>query len=437
MARRVGVGYGVYRAKRALATPERKQAIDPAFQMKTASEVAETLGSMKGVLMKIGQLASFLDDGMPEHVRTALSQLQRAAPPMSAELAAGVVERELGAGPERVFAEWDPVPIAAASIGQVHRAVTKDGHAVAVKVQYPGVDEAMKADLDNMGPLKAMMGVLFPSLDPEPVAAELRARLVEELDYRLEAANQTLFADWYAGHPFISVPAVIESLSGARVLTTELASGVPFDEMEQWDQREKDLAAETLFRFVFRSLYRFNAFNGDPHPGNYLFEPGGKVTFLDFGLVKRFDANEIELMQAMVRAVVIDRDLGEYRRVIERAGLLNEGVALSDQAIADCWAMYYDFVRDDKVATLTAEYASSAARRYFSSDGDFREVLRNSNLPPTFVVLQRINLGIYAILGRLHATANWRRIAEEMWPMTDGGPASPLGELEHDWLASR
>ena len=176
----------------------------------------------------------------------------------------------------------------------MHRAITKDGRAVAVKVQYPGVGDAIRADLDNAGMLFGAMGMMLPGLEPGPLVEELRARLVEELDYVLEADNQRLFADYYAGHPFIHVPAVVDELCAERVLTTELAEGVRFDEVETWSQEERDLAAEAIFRFVFGSLYRLHAFNGDPHPGNYLFQPGGQVTFLDFGLVKRFEPDEVD-----------------------------------------------------------------------------------------------------------------------------------------------
>jgi len=281
------------------------------------------------------------------------------------------------------------------------------------------------------------MGMLFPALEPEPIVRELRERLLEELDYRNEASNQQLFADWYRGHPFIHVPEVIGELSTDRVLTSELAEGVRFAEMETWEQPERDLAAETLFRFVFRSLFRLHAFNGDPHPGNYLFQPGGRVTFLDYGLVRRFDPSEVRLLEDMITTMVIDRDLAAFRTVIERAGVLRPGAPVPDERIADYVGLYYDFVRDDKVATLTAEYASATARRFVTMQGPFRDVMKWTNLPPAFVILQRINLGLYAILGRLRATANWRLIAEELWPMTEGPPATGLGELEHEWLASR
>ncbi|MFN2503586.1 MAG: ABC1 kinase family protein [Acidimicrobiales bacterium] len=436
LATRVGGAYASTRARQVFASAERRQELDERMQIRTAAEVTETLGSMKGVLMKVGQLASFLDDGLPEHVRSSLAQLQQEAPPMSGELAAGVIERELGSPPDRLFEEWDPVPVAAASIGQVHRAITRDGIAVAVKVQYPGADAAMRADLDNVGPLVQMMSLLFPALEPEPIVEELRVRLLDELDYRQEAVNQQLFADWFRGHPFISVPPVIAGLSTGRVLTSELAEGSRFSEMETWSQPERDLAAETIFRFVFRSLYRFHAFNGDPHPGNYLFLPGGRVTFLDFGLVKRFDATEIGLLQRMVQTMVLEPDIAAFRAAVEDAGFLAPNAPLSDERLAEYVGLYYDFVRDDKVATLTAEYASATARRFMAGPaGPFRDVMRWTNLPASFVILQRINLGLYAILGRLRATANWRQIAEEMWPVTDRGPSSELGRLEHEWWA--
>src|SRR5205807_4479608 len=188
--------HAVHQARRVFASAPRRAELDLEHQLRTADQVAQTLGNMKGALMKVGQMLSYLDDGLPEPLREALAQLQQNAPPMSAELAAGVIERELGAAPEAVFAEWDPQPIAAASIGQVHRAITGDGAAVAVKVQYPGVDEAIRADLDNAGPFFTGLSMLFPGLDPGPVVEEVKARFVEELDYRQEAANQHAFVDY-------------------------------------------------------------------------------------------------------------------------------------------------------------------------------------------------------------------------------------------------
>ena len=275
------------------AAGENRQQLRTDLALQTAEDVAITLGAMKGVMMKIGQMASYIDDGLAPSVRRTLSRLQDSVPPMSAELAARVVEEELGLPPERAFATWDPEPIAAASIGQVHRAITLDGRAVAVKVQYPGIAETIAADLGNVSLLRRMLRITAPSQDVDALIAELRDRVLEELDYRREADNQRLLADYYDGHPTIHIPGIISELSTRRVVTSDLADGARFAELAGWSQQERDLAAETIYRFVFRSLYEVHAFNGDPHPGNYLFHGGGRVTFLDFGLVKHFSPNEL------------------------------------------------------------------------------------------------------------------------------------------------
>lgn len=433
-ARLAGVGakaggsYAVHRAKRAFASAERQEALDVEFELKTAEQVTEALGQMKGALMKLGQMVSYLDQGLPEHVRTALAQLQQDAPPMSPELAAGVIVDELGKDPDDVFETWDPVPIASASIGQVHRAMTREGQAVAIKVQYPGVAEAVAADLDNVGLLFAGMGQLFPGFDHKPFVSELRERLVEELDYENEARNQTVFADYYRGHPYIKVPAVIPQYSTARVLTTELAEGVGWNELLTWSQDQKDLAAETLYRFAFGSLYRLYAFNGDPHPGNYLFEPGGVVTFLDFGLVKHFTEDEVREFERMIDAMVIEPDGARYRSIIEDLGLLKPGQAFTDEQVVDYFGHFYEFVQHDGLYTIEPEYASETVRRFFDQRGEYGEIMRSANLPPEFVIIQRINLGLFALFGELHATGNWRRLAEEIWPFVAGPPATPMGE---------
>jgi predicted unusual protein kinase regulating ubiquinone biosynthesis (AarF/ABC1/UbiB family) len=431
---RVGVGWAAHRARRAFASAERREELDTEFELRSAEQVVAVLGNMKGALMKLGQMMSFVDESVPAPIREALSQLQQDAPPMSPELAARVVEEELGAPPEAVFAEWDPVPIAAASIGQVHRAITHDDVAVAVKVQYPGVDDAIRADLDNTAMLTSMAGMLFPGFDAEPFIAELRERLLEELDYRLEAANQTVFADYYEGHPFISIPRVIEKLSSTRVLTTELATGSRFSELDNWSQEERDLAGETIFRFVFGGIYRLHAFNGDPHPGNYLFGGDGRVTFLDFGLVKHFDASEIRMFERMGQSLVIDGDIAAYRAALEEAGVLKAGLEMADDRMVDYFGYFYDAVMKPQPYTFTTEYASQAIGRLMPMPGsEFPEIQKFGNLPPAFVILQRINLGMASVLGHMRATADYRSVAEEIWPFVAAPPSTELGKAESEW----
>jgi predicted unusual protein kinase regulating ubiquinone biosynthesis (AarF/ABC1/UbiB family) len=389
---------------------------------------------MKGVLMKLGQMASYVYEDMPLTFRAAMARLQRKAPPMTSLLAASVIVEELGEPPERIFKEWDPVPIAAASIGQVHRAITRDGRAVAVKVQYPGIARSITSDLRNVGLLRRIVGAAFPGLDTRTLIDELGERLQEEVDYTREAQSQEMFAVWYDGHPFIRVPHVIPELSTARVLTSELVSGASFEELLTWDQHEKDLAAETIHRFVFRSLYRLHAFNGDPHPGNYLFHRGGRVTFLDFGLTKRFTDEDLAPLIDAVRFLIFEKDYEAFRAALERAGFLRPGAPVPTSVIVDRFALFYSTALRDEPMTITPAFASAIVRRFFDARGPLAPY---SDVPRVYVIMQRINLGLYAVLGSLNATANWRRIAEEIWPFRNGPPSTPIGEAEARWLESR
>lgn len=436
---RVGATYASAAARKAFASAERRVQIDHERELTTAAQVAERLGHMKGALMKLGQMASYLDEGLPEPLRLALAQLQTSAPPMSGELAAEVIERELGARPEQLFCEWDPDPIAAASIGQVHRAIVRDPRtgqerAVAVKVQYPGVDAAIEADLRNADLLGALLKQGFGGLEPDEMVAEVRQRLTEELDYGLEADHQRRFAEYFRGHPFIHVPDVIDHLSTHRVLTTELVNGHTWAELQTWDQHERDLAGEAIFRFVFRSLYGMHAFNGDPHPGNYLFHGGGRVTFLDFGLVKHFTTDEMVTFVAMVKAAAYDHDMAEFRRIVEQAGMLRPGAPVDTDAVGEYFGHFYESVRADRPVTWSSAYASSVVRHTFDRSSP---IAQYATVPRAFVFIQRINLGLYAILGELRASGNYRRIAEELWPFVQGPPSTPLGHAEADWLARR
>jgi len=432
LAARGGARYAANAPRLFAAAGQQRQRLRDDLALRTAQDVADTLGTMKGVLMKLGQLASYVDDGLAPPARRALGRLQDSVPPMSPELAAGVIAAELGAPPEEVFGQWDPLPIAAASIGQVHRAITADGRAVAVKVQYPGIAETIAADLGNVGLLRSLLRMAAPSQDVTELIEELRQRITEELDYLREADSQRRFAAYFDGHPTITVPRIIDELSTARVITSELATGARFAQMLDWSQEEKDAAAETIYRFTFHSLYELQAFNGDPHPGNYLFEPGGRVTFLDFGLVKDFTADELEPLVAMIQALCIEHDTEKFRRAMEDAGFLTPGAPIPTDQVVEHMSLFYDTVAVPGRKTMTSEYASSVARRYV----DFKSPLAAyANIPRSYVIVQRINLGLFAILGRMSATADWRGISEEIWPFTLAPPSTALGAAEAGWRA--
>ena len=434
---RIGLAHAGTSARKVFVGAERREQLSRDREMKTAQQVANELGNMKGALMKLGQMASYLDDGLPEPMRLALAQLQSNAPPMAIELVHEVLLTELGKPVSDMFVEFDDEPIAAASIGQVHRAIlrTPEGdRAVAVKVQYPGVAEAIDADIRTADLLGTLLAFGFKSLNPEDMVAEIKDRLREELDYTLEAQNQQTFADFYRGHPFIHVPEVLHDYSTSRVLITELVSGSSFAEVLEWSQEERNAVGEAIFRFVFRSLYRFRAFNGDPHPGNYIFHKNGRVTFLDFGLIKHFTVEEMEMFQGMVSAAVLEDDMEKYRRIIEDAGMLQRDAPFTTQEAGDYYAHFYAPVRESREMTWSTEYATSIVRHTFDRTS---AIAQYATVPKAFVFIQRINLGLYALLGQLGSAGNFRRISEELWPMTNAGPSTPMGEAEAKWLATK
>ena len=428
--------YAAHRARKVFASAERSLELDREHALKTAESVVETLGNMKGLMMKIGQMQSFVGGGGDDPARAALAKLQADAPPMTAELAAEVVEQELGRAPDKAFAEWDPDPIAAASIGQVHRAITHDDRAVAVKVQYPGVDQAIRADLANvmmLGDLGSRFGANAGAVDAEPIIGELRDRILEELDYRQEAENQRFFGAAYRGHPFIHIPPVVDELSTRRVLTSELAEGVRFATLEGWSQDERDAAGEAIFRFVYRSIHRLGVFNGDPHPGNYLFQRGGRVTFLDFGLVKRLTPEHLAIEADLVRTAVLKPDPAAFTAVLRRCGWIKPDADVSSDSVFAFLGQSYHFLQAAEPAVPMGGLGSDpeAMGRVLRENPALIRALGGP--PPDGIFVLRATAGLEALLARLGARAAWRGIAEELWPFTDGAPTTPMGEREKRW----
>ena len=413
----------------------RQDALNTQFVIRSSQDVARELGQMKGAMMKAGQLVSFIMETLPDDAQQALSSLQADAPPMAPTLAAGVVEHELGGTPERIFLDWNPIPIAAASVGQVHRAVLRDGRIVAVKVQYPGVGEAIGADLDNVRALYAMFGAFaLKGLDTKALVDELRARMVEELDYRIEARNQAEFIDHYAGHPFIRIPAVIPEYSTGRVLTTEWVEGLSWAEfVAQASPVARQRAGEILWRFAQGSIHRLGAFNGDPHPGNYRFAADGSVTFLDFGLVKRWTGDEWTRLAPSLDAILA-RDLPGLVTSMEQLGFIQPRHGLSAERVFEyVSAPYVPYL--DESFTFTREFVRQTLGKMLDVKGPLADVIEQLNMPTSFVILDRVVWGVSSLLGKLDCTGPWRAMLMEY--RADGPPTTELGCADAAWWSAR
>ena len=406
------------------------------FHAETAGKMLELLGSMKGAAMKLGQIASFVDLDLPPEVQATyhevLGTLRDAAPAMDPAAMAQAVTAEYGAPPEAVFAEWDPEPLASASIGQVHAARLPDGTRVVAKVQYPGVAEAVESDLANAEMFAPMARLVSPNLKIRPLLEEMRARVIDELDYQREAAYQQAFADRYDGHPFIRVPRVFSEWSRPRVLVSERIDGAGFDAMLlSSTEEERQRYGEIIYRFVFGSLNRFRLFNADPHPGNYLFPGDGTVAFLDFGSTKLFPSAVRDAITRQLRAIVAG-DLDQLLLEMDRQGFLPKGHTVDGERLLRWFRSFNEPVLEDAPYTYTPEFAREVIRTTTDPRLGFVEMLRKLNLPPDYLLLNRIQWGVNSVLGRLRATANWHRIAREFWD--DAEPATPLGALERPFI---
>ena len=433
-------GAGVVDVLRRRMKGERGASLE--FHVRNAERYADLLSHSKGMLMKVGQIVSFVDttaaiEGKYGDVyRNALASLQADAEPMDPVLVAAVVESELGGPPEEVFAEFSPNPIAAASIGQVHSARLHDGTEVAVKVQYPGVAEAIGADLANTELLftfvKIAKGVMpqLRNVDVRALSDEISERIGEELDYGTELANQMEFAEHYRGHPFARVPEVFPDFSSDRVLTMEMAHGRRWTEIDDVDQAMRDRWGEAIDRFFFGTLARFGMFNADPHPGNYLFHDDGSVTFLDFGCVKRMSATARRGFWEMPVAAIAN-DAERLEQILVEQGFIRaDNPPSADKMLA--WVRRnVASLLEPQPFTFTPEFAAQTLGHMMSMDKD---LMRHVTVPRDFVFTNRIYVGLYSILGALHATADWMAIFQED---VTGEPTTELGRLEADFFAAK
>jgi predicted unusual protein kinase regulating ubiquinone biosynthesis (AarF/ABC1/UbiB family) len=443
---RLAAGQAIRQAgTRAANVTRGKDARDAALErrhIEAAEQIVAALGTMKGAAMKVGQVMSFLDIGLvPEEYREdfqrKLAALRDAAPTVTFKQMRKVIEEQLDDPLDEVFATFQEEPIAAASIGQVYKATLHDGRDVVVKVQYPGVAAAVRADMQNLGLILRLAKRIAPGMDPQAMGQEIRDRIEEELDYELEAQNQRTLARLFRGHPFIVVPDVVTSLSRERVLVSEFVQGVGFEELKGRPQEERDLIGEIIFRFYFGCLYRHHQFSGDPHPGNSMLIDGDpahpKMAFLDFGLFKRMPPGTVELEMQVARAT-IEGDTETIMRLGAETGFFPEPEKFKPERVLEHFRAATAWYTEDAYVQVTPEWATQVLIDMSDPRSEYFGQLRHENAPPDHLFGRRMEVLTMAVISQLHARGNFHRIARE-WFYGDA-PETELGRQEAEFYGS-
>lgn len=442
-----GVRWAGMRTANRVRTPERAAAAQSDRTAALVNQLVDQLGQMRGAAMKVGQMISMVEfDGLPEdqqdELQRKLAALRDDVPPVRFADLEQLMRKELGGPLTRVFSDFDERAFAAASIGQVHRATTVDGDDVVVKVQYPGVAEAVETDLRNATLLLPLVKRLAPGLDAKALAAEMRERIGEELDYELEAQNHRRIERLLRGHPFVRIPHVRTDLSTQRVLVSEYVEGERFEEVRRDDEAARDRYGEIVFRFFFGLLYRDRIALGDPHPGNYLLCPDGHVCFLDFGLVRDVGAARLDGERA-IAAAARDRDAAALKAALRTAGYLpgDRADAVDAEWALKLMRMAIKWYAVPGVRRFSPEDARAARERPDRPRPDAAQraaaktQIDQFTLPPEALLIRRMHGIVAVVLSQLRAGADWGAIAAEY--LHGAAPATPLGEAEADFLAGR
>jgi len=437
-----GLLWAGMRTANRVRTAERAASAESERTAALVQQLVDQLGQMRGAAMKIGQMISMVEfDGLPEDERDELQRrlaaLRDDVPPVRFADLEKLMRQEFGGPLRRVFRDFDEQAFAAASIGQVHRATTVDGDEVAVKIQYPGVAEAVETDLRNATLLLPLVKRLAPGLDAKALASEMRERISEELDYELEAQNQRRIGRLVRGHPFILVPRVHTDLSTRRVLVSEYVEGEGFESVRRTDEAQRDRYGEIVFRLHFGLLYRDRIALGDPHPGNYLLCRDGRVCFLDFGLVRYVAAARVAVEREIALAVR-DGDGTAVKAALLAGGYLPAGRADAVDA---------DFALG--LMRMAIKWYAVPGDRRFSPDDDhrgrdgeppnseeratMRMQVNQFTLPPEATLIRRMHGIVAIVLSQLRAGADWGAIAAEY--LYGDPPATPLGRAEADFLS--
>jgi len=384
-----------------------------------ADKAAKILGQLRGVATKVGQMASYVDGVVPEEHRDAfeasMSKLRAAAPRSSPDQIRATVEEDLGAPISECFCEWDDEPLASASIGQVHRARTLEGRAVAVKVQHHGIAEAMEADLENASLFDVMARTLgLGKFEVGRLIEEARVRFREELDYELEARRQRQFARLHADDPRIVIPEVLDSHSKGRVLCSALMEGMSFEEACAASEDDRRQWCETLWHFVYGSIMVGGMFNADPHPGNYLLREDGRVVFFDFGCVEVISAERRELIlrahQAAGKRDYPGFDDAAAQMLLVAPGLHRERV-LEYMHFALRPVFHAPF-------RVTRPFSAEVVERFRTMGKEFAKLPKGEfvAMPPGILFLNRLQFGFFSILARLDVEVDYAAVERRFIP---------------------
>ncbi|ADG89659.1 ABC1 kinase family protein [Thermobispora bispora] len=385
------------------------------IQQRTAEQIFKVLGELKGGAMKFGQALSIFEAALPPEIakpyRATLTRLQESAPPLPAATVHRVLAEQLGDGWRDYFKEFDDRPTAAASIGQVHRAIWHDGRQVAVKIQYPGAGQALISDLNQLSRIGRLFAVLLPGMDVKPVLDEIKNRLSEELDYLREAEAQHAFAQAFRDDPDFLIPDVVAA--NERVLVSEWLTGTPLSKIiESGTKEQRDRAGLLLVRFLFSSPARVGMLHADPHPGNFRITPDGRLGVLDFGAVHRMPDGYPPVVGTLIR-IFIQGDMETVVRGLREQGFIRPHIEVDVEALRAFLAPYVEPARVEEF-TFSREWLRQRA----ASVADFRpdNVIRQLNLPPSYVMIHRVHAAGVGVLCQLGATARFRDEAVRWLP---------------------
>jgi len=407
----------------------------------TIDSLVDQLAVMRGAAMKAGQVLSTiefpgLDPDQAAYLQARLASLRDNVPAVGWKQMRRVLADEWETEPDKVMAQIGPEPAAAASIGQVYRGRTHDGADVAVKVQYPGIAEAVESDMRNLRMLSPVLRRMMPGLEVADVMEELRERIVEECDYELESATHRRVARYWRGHPFIAVPAVDTSLSRRRVLVTEWVEGLTFEQVGAEPDAVRDRYTEVVYRFFYGTVLGLGLALGDPHPGNYLLAPDGRVAFFDFGMARRLPPDYLA-REARIIAAIRERDEAGMLRDLGELGYLPGELdawradLLLEHMRALSWWLYSD--EPLRLAPEDLWRGTEAIRE--NGGGELIDQLRRMTLPPEALLLRRMEGLLFQIASTLRASAPWGALLAEL--VEGGEPVGELGTQHAEWLARR